>query len=464
MWVGLAQLEVAWIAGSTALGPALVGRADGWASQAFGALCFASTFVAGGLARRAEEPAEGRSTALGVAALRLRMLAFLGGPVVAVLGVTRMPVVGADGTLNAGWLTLAFVVCALGVAYRRLGAGALHRGAQAGHGRGPRLAHAVAEAEGATAPARAAPAVRGSCFANAAALPWARTMVVSDALVALLDEEELRAVLAHEAGHLSEPKRAALLRLGAASIFVFALTAGVQVGTALGMNPSMATAVAVALVVPGFVLMRRFARKMEVRADARACATVGARALASALRKLHRALLLPMTTGARRVHPDLYNRLSACGQDVGERPAPPPRSIGTLTGLVVALSVVAAPLAATASTTIAPAQVAEVGDAAARWRLRVESLGSHGDGGRRLGGSQSAGVTSGRCDGPRAPASSARPTPWRSSSWRKCAPPAANATRRGPRSTERSAPGWPRPSRTRSRPPSPSAATACRLR
>src|SRR6185436_748232 len=61
----------------------------------------------------------------------------------------------------------------------------------------------------------------GARFANAAAIPWARTMVVTDAAASLLTPDELRAVLAHEAGHLSESPFAALARLGVATLALF---------------------------------------------------------------------------------------------------------------------------------------------------------------------------------------------------------------------------------------------------
>ncbi len=375
MIVGIAQLELAWIAGSSALGPALVPTRDGWESNAFGAACFAITFVAGGLARRPEEPVEARSTILGTAMLRLRMLAFLAGPVVGAFAVLQLPLIGSSGEQSVvrwPWVAIALVGCVFGVAYGGLVAGMITGALRPASPSLRSLARDVARAEGTRLWLVLRLPTRGSRFANAAALPWARAMVVSDALVELLEPDELRAVLAHEAGHLSEPAAAAVLRLGTAGVFVFALTAGVEIAVAGGADPWMSALGALALVLPGFIAMRRFARRMEIRADARACATVGPEPLARALSKLHRALLLPSTTGARRVHPDLYDRLAACGRELGERPAPPPRRIGALTGVVVALSVIAAPFAAEATTEIAPTEVADAGDGAARWRLRVD--------------------------------------------------------------------------------------------
>ena len=50
-------------------------------------------------------------------------------------------------------------------------------------------------------------------------IPWARTMVVTDRIVSILTPDELRAVLAHEAGHLSEGWSVIAARLLLAAIF-----------------------------------------------------------------------------------------------------------------------------------------------------------------------------------------------------------------------------------------------------
>ncbi|MDQ3033729.1 MAG: M48 family metalloprotease, partial [Myxococcota bacterium] len=208
--------------------------------------------------------------------------------------------------------------------------------------------------------------------------PWARTMVVTDRIAALLTPAELRAVLAHEAGHLSEGPWVIGARLGTAILLLFVLTTGLRVGGAL--HPDGATIAligGVLIAIPALIAVRRLARRMEERADARARSTAGSASLADALSKIHVDARMPMVTGAKRVHPDLYDRLVACGRDPGPRPKPPKRRAGMIAGLVLGGVLVLALVLTERITRIEIADAPLAGESAARWRLRVDPWDSH---------------------------------------------------------------------------------------
>ncbi|MCC6873626.1 MAG: M48 family metalloprotease [Sandaracinaceae bacterium] len=370
--VGLAQIQLAWTAGATALGPGLLAERSSLVEGAFGALCALTAFVAGGIARRAEAPADDRPSARSAAILRLRITPLFAGPLIAAMAALELPLAswtGAAWTIRWEWVVVAFAICAAGTAYAGLALAVLTTALRPATAQVRRLARAVAEKERTSL--WLVLRLPSTHFANAAALPWARTMIVSDALVAMLTEDELRAVLAHEAGHLSERPYVALGRLGAASLAIFALA--VLAPLALTTEDPVASPLAIAstaLALVALLGVRRLARRMEERADARAREAAGAAPLASALAKLHAKMAMPMVTGARRVHPDLYDRLAACGHDLGPRPAPPKRWPGVAAGLMLGLPLLLAPLAASELTEID--DVTTAGEGAAQWRLRID--------------------------------------------------------------------------------------------
>jgi Zn-dependent protease with chaperone function len=328
MLAGFAQIQVAWIAGASALDTQL-------GAVALGMTAAAIAFVMGGVARRVEEPPHARSSALGAALLRLRILPWFLGPGLAAGAASALPVL--DGaSIRWPFAALSLLLCAFGVAYGGLLALLATRAIRPATPEVRALARDVAAREQTSLALVLRLPTPGVRFANAAAIPWARAMIVTDSITELLSADELRAVLAHEAGHLSEPPIVLLARLGGASLLVFTLTTGTRLAEARGLDPTFAGIGGLALAAVFFLLVRKLARRMEERADARALATVGGAPLAAALTKLHAYAQMPMVTGARRVHPDLFDRLAALGVETGPRPQPPPRRSGVLVGLVLA--------------------------------------------------------------------------------------------------------------------------------
>jgi STE24 endopeptidase len=270
------------------------------------------------------------------------------------------------------WVAVAFVVVVLGVAFGGLLASVATLAVLPARAETRALAREVAAREGVQLPFVLRLPTVGVRFANAAAVPWARTIVVADRMEQLLDRDALRAVLAHEAGHMSEGPQVAAARVGSVGILLFVVAVGPVV--ALTLPGAAGWAVLAAGALAGVLLLltaRRLARRMEKRADARAAETVGAAPLARALRALHANGQMPMVTGRRRVHPDLYDRLVALGEDVGPRPPPPPRG-GTLLGVAIAITLVAAPVIVHAVTDVSADEVRNVRGSRAAWRLFVD--------------------------------------------------------------------------------------------
>jgi Zn-dependent protease with chaperone function len=373
--VGLVQIQLSWAMGITALGPALVSSPDAPLSIAFAAVCAITTFLAGGVARLVEGPTQ-PGTARAQVLLRLRMIPWFAGPVLASSACAALPMIAleADGpTLRPGMVLLSFVGTALGVAFGGPLLSVITTALRPATPEVRAIAARVAKREGVRLLAVLRLPTHGARFANAAALPWARTMVVTDYIVELLSEAELEAVLAHEAGHLSEGPWVVLGRLGTVIVLLFTLSTGVRLAEIVspGLAPAM-LGIGVLIAVPILFAVRNLARRMEERADAHARENVSAEALGSALLKLHVDARMPLVTGRKRVHPDLYDRLVACGREMGPRPEPPPRWTGLLSGLLVSVALVALPILAEVLTPIAEADVPAATIDAARRRLRVD--------------------------------------------------------------------------------------------
>lgn len=370
--VGLVQVQLAWMAGVTrAIAPSLERQQGGNLALAAGALCAITAFVSGALGRRVVEqlPAQ-RTSALGVAVLRLRLVPMLAGPVVGALCAAQLPVTTGD-SVSLPWTLVALAVTAFGVAYGGLALSLLTGAVRRAPAALRTLAADVAAREGVRLALVLRMPTGDAHFSNAAAFPWARTMVVTDRLASRLPPDELRAVLAHEAGHLSEGGAVAGARLGSATLLIFALTVGMRIAWTMGTVGVVVVVVAIALGIAALLWVRKLARRMEERADARACATAGGAELARALRAIHDDAEAPMVTGARRVHPDLWDRLRACGEDPGPRPAPPSTRRGRLSALLVVTLLIGAVVALELTTSFDADDAAAVSADRAQWRLRL---------------------------------------------------------------------------------------------
>ena len=314
-------------------------------------------FLSGGVGRLVERPGSSLRDVRAVVILRLRLLAFFLGPVLGLFALDLLPLVDRSSALPAvawGWALVGVGLVTLAVVY----GGLTIRRAAAREGVSLWLALRFPTGS--------------SHFANAAALPWAKTIFVTDRLVESISPEALDAVLAHEAAHLAEGPRVLLLRLSAPVVLVSGVGIGGRIADATPFGTILVSvSVLVGLVL--FVLARRVARRMEERADAHAKEHVGAAALAEALLALQRENRSPLTSSSkRRVHPDLYDRITACGHDLGPRPAAPETRIGVVAGLALGAVLGVLAYGASTLTTIEPGSIAMLDASAALRRQRID--------------------------------------------------------------------------------------------
>jgi Zn-dependent protease with chaperone function len=151
-----------------------------------------------------------------------------------------------------------------------------------------------------------------SFYANAGALPVTRELIFTKKLLETQSDDEIKAVCAHELGHLTEPG-GAWWRVALASINVFPL---------IFLNPLIANfgAQGVVMMIAVMLLIRwlrvLWGRRMEKRSDRLAAENSAEQAFyANALEHLYEINSMPATMPgrSRRVHPDLYDRMTAVG-------------------------------------------------------------------------------------------------------------------------------------------------------
>jgi STE24 endopeptidase len=151
----------------------------------------------------------------------------------------------------------------------------------------------------------------GSALA-AGLLPGARYVFLTESVLATLDDEEVRAVVAHEVGH--HEREHVLLRSVAVAVVAGAVLALVEVA------PGLALVVLAVGAVPAAAAFAWVVRTTERRADAYAARAVGGRALASALDRLaERHYLAASPPGPFAHHPPLAARIAALRGETGAR-------------------------------------------------------------------------------------------------------------------------------------------------
>jgi Zn-dependent protease with chaperone function len=151
-------------------------------------------------------------------------------------------------------------------------------------------------------------------ISNALAFPLTKQLIFTDRLLSTLSDEEIKAVCAHELGHLNEPRKVLLMRL-LVSLAFFPL---IFVKPLNSVNNDWWSAFMMLLI--GVLIMRfigiRLSRRMEKRADKIAAENMVDKVVyAQALERLYEINQTPavMPRRATKIHPDLYDRMIAAG-------------------------------------------------------------------------------------------------------------------------------------------------------
>jgi Zn-dependent protease with chaperone function len=191
--------------------------------------------------------------------------------------------------------------------------------------------------------------------ANAFAFIADKTIGVTDATMAILSDDELTAVCAHELAHLSEPSWVRAVRLSTvlvisswtaspAALVIMFRTSDTQDNLGGKAGPLWTIYAYVLLLLCFIIFYRRLYRRMEIRADAMSKAVEPAPAsYARALEKIYATNLVPVVISSRRHrYPELYDRLAQAGAPPEyPRPSAPPRGPLYLGLAVVVLGTIA---------------------------------------------------------------------------------------------------------------------------
>jgi Zn-dependent protease with chaperone function len=187
-------------------------------------------------------------------------------------------------------------------------------------------------------------------ISNAAALVGPRELVFTDQLLATHPDEEIKAICAHELGHLTEPKNVRLARLLLPLCLlplVFLKPIDSVVGPALNWSGPNSELIGflcsfiIILIPMGFLAVfgKRLAQRMEKRADKVAVEHQEEPAVyARALERLYQTNQMPAVMRRRlrpSAHPDLYDRMLAAGiTPEFPKPAPPGKFSWSTYGLI----------------------------------------------------------------------------------------------------------------------------------
>ena len=171
--------------------------------------------------------------------------------------------------------------------------------------------------------------LHGGVFANAVALPSIRTpaVVVTDTLMARLDEDEVTAILAHELAHIEHynPRRLTQANIAACVIVSAAVLLSPAIRLAAPGLSGFAFLVWPGVILSGLALQLKQRQKHETESDLRAVAVTGdPEALVRALTKLHVFARVPRRWEAdferHATHPSLARRIQAIRRASGVEP------------------------------------------------------------------------------------------------------------------------------------------------
>ena len=184
-------------------------------------------------------------------------------------------------------------------------------------------------------------------MANAFAFVFHRGIGVTDAALAVLGDDELSAVAAHELAHLGEPRRVRLARSLPGLVLASWLSSPWAFGSldrTFGLEGGLVALLGADIIILlALVGYSRLHHRMELRADAMAARLeTMPGTYARALERLYATNLAPVVMRALRgEHPELYDRMSEAGLPPEyPRPAPPPQGPFYLGLLVLILGAI----------------------------------------------------------------------------------------------------------------------------
>ena len=174
-------------------------------------------------------------------------------------------------------------------------------------------------------------------LSNAVALPLTRQLIFTDKLLSTHPDAEIKAICAHEFGHLNEPRKVVFVRaLVALALFplVFINPMNSLTGVANGF---------LLILIPVLILFlvgMRVSRRMEKRADKIAIESehINPEVYARALERIYQTNQMPavMPRRSNKIHPDLYDRMLAAGVTPDFPKPAPAKGLSWLSYLVLA--------------------------------------------------------------------------------------------------------------------------------
>jgi Zn-dependent protease with chaperone function len=185
-------------------------------------------------------------------------------------------------------------------------------------------------------------------ISNALAFPLTRQLMFTDKLLATLTDDEIKAVCAHELGHLNEPRKVLIMRLLVAMAFYPLIFARPM--SSLGEMGTSAFWLLLIGVLIVWLVGIRVSRRMETRADKIAVENqADAAVYARALERLYQTNQMPavMPKRSSKIHPDLYDRMIAAGV-TPDYPKPAPAKGQCWTSRAMLFAVILSPIATSA--------------------------------------------------------------------------------------------------------------------
>jgi Zn-dependent protease with chaperone function len=174
-------------------------------------------------------------------------------------------------------------------------------------------------------------------LSNAVALPLTRQLIFTDKLLSTHPDDEIKAICAHELGHLNEPRKVVFVRaLVALALFPLVFINPMNSLTRVD-NGFLLILIPVLFL---FLVGMRVSRRMEKHADKFAIESehINPEVYARALERIYQTNQTPavMPRRSNKIHPDLYDRMLAAGVTPDFPKPAPAKGLSWISYLVLA--------------------------------------------------------------------------------------------------------------------------------